>query len=47
MTERKKRDKCWRCNCKPHCEKDCTNCENCEVCDCKDCLDLFHIDENK
>lgn len=38
MQEPKIRDKCWRCNCNPHCKSKCTNCEECDVCDCIHCL---------
>jgi len=49
MTEQKivaksKKDKCFRCSCKPHCGDNCKNCENCDVCDCPQCLLRFAPD---
>ena len=38
------RDVCFRCNCNPHCDKECKNCENCDVCDCPQCLLRFAPD---
>ena len=49
MTEQKvavknKKDKCFRCSCKPHCDNSCKNCENCDVCDCSQWLLRFAPD---
>ena len=39
------KDKCLRCNCKPHHASGCKNCENCEVCGCYECDNqTFNID---
>ena len=44
MTEPKRKDKCYRCACKPHCETKCKNCENCDICDCPQWLLRFAPD---
>jgi len=39
-----KKEKCHRCSCKAHCDKECNNCKNCDTCDCMDCLKRFAPD---
>ena len=44
IKNKKRKDKCFRCSCGPHCDNNCKNCENCDVCDCPQCLLRFAPD---